>query len=355
VLDGGAHNGVEYLYTDRGSLFQRDDGSALETFTYDALGNLTRFERDGGPTIDYVIDAQGWRAGKLVNGSLQKQYVWADGLRIVAELDPSGAIASRFIYGGRANVPDLIAKLDGSTIRLYRVITDQLGSPVYVVNIANANDVMLDASYDEWGNVTTYTSSTGTWPIPFGFAGGLYDEDTGFVRFGARDYDPRIGRWTSKDPIGFGGGQANLYVYVANDPLSATDPEGKFIFLAVPAVYWVAAGGLAIVGTAYATGVLENPFPVLAKAGQSVWDSISQSNPPAYPGSDPTVAPGPGWEWLGRGPIGSKEGAWHNRELDQSLHPDLGHAPPIGAHWDWIDEDGGQWRLFEDGRCEPKE
>ena len=34
------------------------------------------------------------------------------------------------------------------------------------------------------------------------------------VRFGARDYDPTIGRWTAKDPIDFAGGDTNLYGYV---------------------------------------------------------------------------------------------------------------------------------------------
>ena len=62
--------------------------------------------------------------------------------------------------------------------------------------------------------------------IPFGFAGGLYDPDTGLVHFGARDYDPMIGRWVSKDPILFRGGQGNLYVYVGNDPVNNADLAG---------------------------------------------------------------------------------------------------------------------------------
>jgi RHS repeat-associated protein len=53
--------------------------------------------------------------------------------------------------------------------------------------------------------------------------GGLYDPDTGLVRFGARDYDPNIGRWVSKDPILFKGHQANLYVYAGNDPINRAD------------------------------------------------------------------------------------------------------------------------------------
>ncbi|MBU1388574.1 MAG: RHS repeat-associated core domain-containing protein, partial [Proteobacteria bacterium] len=59
-----------------------------------------------------------------------------------------------------------------------------------------------------------------------GFAGGLYDADTGLVRFGYRDYDPDTGRWTAKDPIGFSGGDTDLYGYVLNDPVNFVDPEG---------------------------------------------------------------------------------------------------------------------------------
>jgi uncharacterized protein RhaS with RHS repeats len=46
------------------------------------------------------------------------------------------------------------------------------------------------------------------------------------VRFGAREYDPETGRWTTKDPIGFAGGDANLYAYGGNDPVNVVDPVG---------------------------------------------------------------------------------------------------------------------------------
>jgi len=55
----------------------------------------------------------------------------------------------------------------------------------------------------------------------------VYDRDTRLVRFGARDYDPEVGRWTAKDPIRFGGGDANLYGYVVGDPVNALDPYGR--------------------------------------------------------------------------------------------------------------------------------
>lgn len=61
---------------------------------------------------------------------------------------------------------------------------------------------------------------------PFGFAGGLYDLTTGLLRFGARDYDPSIGRWLNKDPIRFASG-SNFYVYVKNDPINFVDPSGQ--------------------------------------------------------------------------------------------------------------------------------
>jgi RHS repeat-associated protein len=80
--------------------------------------------------------------------------------------------------------------------------------------------------YDEFGRVLHDTHPGFQ---PFGFAGGLYEPATQLVRFGARDYDAETGRWASKDPIGFAGGDTNLYGYVLNDPVNFIDPSGLII------------------------------------------------------------------------------------------------------------------------------
>ena len=61
---------------------------------------------------------------------------------------------------------------------------------------------------------------------PFGLAGGLVDPDTGLIHFGARDYDPSTGRWTAPDPLGYRGGDTNLYRYVHDDPTNRVDYSG---------------------------------------------------------------------------------------------------------------------------------
>ncbi len=114
-------------------------------------------------------------------------------------------------------MPDLMIK-GGLT---YRIISDHLGSPRLVVNSSDGT-VVQRMSFDEFGNILE-DSNPGF--QPFGFAGGLYDQDTKLVRFGARDYSSVDGRWTSKDPIRFRGG-TNIYVYVENDPINLTDPNG---------------------------------------------------------------------------------------------------------------------------------
>ncbi|MDF0752746.1 RHS repeat-associated core domain-containing protein [Marinobacter sp. 71-i] len=88
----------------------------------------------------------------------------------------------------------------------------------------SAGQVVKAVEYDAYGNVIS--DSNPGFEIPFGFAGGLKDADTGLIRFGYRDYDPTTGRWTARDPIGFAGGDTNLYGYVSSDVITWNDKTG---------------------------------------------------------------------------------------------------------------------------------
>jgi HK97 family phage portal protein len=70
--------------------------------------------------------------------------------------------------------------------------------------------------------------------------------------------------------------------------------------------------------------------------------------------TDPTQSPAPGFEWRGSGPPDTGQGSWYNPDTGESLHPDLDHPSPQGPHWDYTDPTGNSWRLFPNGRSEPK-
>ena len=141
-----------------------------------------------------------------------------DQTRIAAEVDASGNITKRFVYGSKGNIPDYM--IMGSDN--YRIISDHLGSPRLVVKVSDGT-ITARMDHDEFGRVTTNTNPN---LLPFGFAGGLYDTDTQLLRFGARDYDSESGRWTAKDPILFGGGDTNLFGYTFQDPVNFIDSNG---------------------------------------------------------------------------------------------------------------------------------
>ncbi|WP_052262425.1 RHS repeat domain-containing protein [Pseudoalteromonas luteoviolacea] len=214
-----------FSYTTNGHLASKVCAQQEQRFSYDIFGNLLGVEvyNDGAISkqIAYHVDPQNRRVAKWVDGQKAVSYLYAGQLNPVAELDSDGKLSALFIYGSKGHVPDYMVK--GG--RQYRFITDQLGSPRLIVDAASG-EIAQQLSYDTFGQVTQDTNPGFQ---PFGFTGGLYDADTQLVRFGARDYDAHTARWTAKDPIGFGGGDTNLYAYVSSDPVNFIDPTGHFL------------------------------------------------------------------------------------------------------------------------------
>jgi RHS repeat-associated protein len=127
-----------------------------------------------------------------------------------------------------------VAMTDSNGTKYY-LHYDQVGS-LRAITDTNHNIVKV-ITYDTYGNILTDTNPS--FAIPFGFAGGLYDADTKLTRFGYRDYDAYTGKWTAKDPIGFSGGDSNLYGYVLGDPVNFVDPRGEFAWMLPIAIYFV--------------------------------------------------------------------------------------------------------------------
>ncbi len=222
-----------YTFTENGELSTKTVGGQTTTYVYDVIGNLTNVTSTDSTEIQYIIDGRNRRIGKEVidaDGTLieKKGWLYINQISPTAELDEEGNIVSLFVYGSRSNVPEYMVRYG----QIYRIISDHLGSPRMVID--SSGDVVQRIDYNEFGSVINCKDSLGNdceddnWFQPFGFAGGLYDPKTGLVRFGARDYNPYAGRWTTKDPIGIWYSRTNLYGYTQNDPINWLDPIGLF-------------------------------------------------------------------------------------------------------------------------------
>ena len=209
--------GVSYQFDTDGFLVSRTDGAEVTGYQYSSRGELLEVSLPDGDSIEYLHDPLGRRIAKKVNGSIAEKYLWRGLTQLLAVYDGSDNLLMRFEYAdGRMPVA---MPAGGAT---YYLGYDQVGS-LRTVSDATGS-VVKEISYDSFG--TILSDSNPAFAVPFGFAGGLHDRDTGLVKFGFRDYDPAIGRWVAKDPIFFAGGDVDLYGYVLGDPIGLVDPWG---------------------------------------------------------------------------------------------------------------------------------
>jgi RHS repeat-associated protein len=220
--DGGGTSGGygTYSYNDNGELTTISKESGTTTLSVDKLGRLKEVSLNNEKVISYILDWDGRRISRNLNGTVLVRRIYENDLQLAAEVDQVTGTLKEYVYGTHINSPDYL-KIGADT---YRIIKNHLGSPRLVVN-ASDGSIAQRMDYNEWGEVLQ-DSNPGF--QAFGFAGGLYDPDTKLVKFGVRDYDSSSGRWISKDPIHFYGGDTNLYGYVVQDPINLIDTNGLF-------------------------------------------------------------------------------------------------------------------------------
>ena len=110
-----------------------------------------------------------------------------------------------------------------SVERVIHYHNDALGSPIAATD--EQGRVVWRKSYTPYGQPIDQAA-----PNEPGYTGKFEEPDLGIQNFGARWYDPRIGRFLAIDPAGFDPQNPqsfNRYAYANNNPYAYVDPDGK--------------------------------------------------------------------------------------------------------------------------------
>ncbi|MBI5603752.1 MAG: RHS repeat protein [Deltaproteobacteria bacterium] len=188
-------------------------------YTYDYENRLTRVQYPG-MDARYKYDPLGRRIEKNVNGQITR-YVY-DGDNMIAEYDGTGVVKSKYLFNLAIDDP-LSVEQSGS---VYYYHKDGLGSVTELTN--SGGNIAKAYRYNSFGEIY---SQSGSLTQPFTFTGREYDSESGLYYYRARYYDPSAGIFIGKDPIGFEGGDGNLFRYVGNNPINDVDAMGLAIWI----------------------------------------------------------------------------------------------------------------------------
>jgi RHS repeat-associated protein len=211
-------------------------GSRRFTAEYDPENRPSSVTRSGSLT-HYDYDGIGNRVQGRSATVTRKFYHDTSG-RLLADIDVTNNIVTHYLYAGAR----LIASGGPGRGYVFHHF-NQIGSTLALTN--STGNVVGAFAYDPFGRVVARSGNVST-AMTFVGAYGVIESggDLFFMRH--RYYDATTGRFIQRDPIGFAGGQTNLYSYAANNPVSFVDPDGQMF----TPVEWV-AGGAALVSWAY--------------------------------------------------------------------------------------------------------
>lgn len=255
---GTADQDNSYTYDGNGNV-KTDTRNGITDIGYNILNLPSAITRSAG-NVSYIYDATGAKLRKVVTGGETREYI--DGIEysgttvdFIANEEgravPNGAAAYSYDYYLKDHLGNTRAaiKQDGSIVQVQDYYAFGLS-----MNPGNAYSPSPDNRYKYNGKEL---------------------QETGQYDYGARFYDPVIGRWGVIDPLAEKGRRWSPYVYGFNNPIRFVDPDGMW---PIP--------GLTKLVSYLAAKVAQNPNSNTAKTvgtvvgiGSSIKKNIEGLNP----------------------------------------------------------------------------
>lgn len=183
-----------------------------KTFTWDSRNRLTALSSPASTSFKY--DALTRRTKRTIGGTAT-DFLY-DGVNPVQELNGVTPTAN-FLTGLRYD--EYFRRTDSAGARDF--VTDALGSTITLTDSTGATQTQY--TYEPFGKLISSGQSSGN---SYTYTGRENDSATNLMFYRARYYSPTYQRFISQDPIGFAGGDVNLYAYVGNKPVNFIDPYG---------------------------------------------------------------------------------------------------------------------------------
>ncbi|MGH7961039.1 MAG: RHS repeat-associated core domain-containing protein, partial [Candidatus Binatia bacterium] len=168
-----------------------------------------------GLSASFGYDGVGRRITKTLNG--QSTTFAHDGVNVVEEF-AGGSLSASLLTG--LNVDEVFSRTEAGTTRFF--LPDALGSTVALTD--STGMVQTEYTYAPFGRTTVTGAASSNSQQ---FTGRENDGLTRLYYYRARYYHPVLQRFISEDPIGFLGGDVNLYAYALNNPVDLIDSGGQ--------------------------------------------------------------------------------------------------------------------------------
>jgi RHS repeat-associated protein len=251
--------GSRMAYDERGNLIALSDERGATRYHFNGQNLLTRVELFDGRRIEYTYDAFARRIAKRCGDEVTR-YIWAGDQLLSERVDQAGKIEQRDYLFEPDTFTPLAQRVDGV---VYQCHPDHRGMPRLLTD--PTGNIAWSGAMSVFGSAVEMVRKVRQ---PYRLPGQYHDEETGLYYNRARYYNPRLGRYHSRDPLDLIGGW-NWYAYAENDPVNGNDPLGL--------VDWgkVGMAALATVGGAVVVAVGATVVAAAVAATAPVWIGIA--------------------------------------------------------------------------------